>query len=315
MSSLAPLSIWIGFIIFIMVMLAIDLSVSKSDSPSMKQALSWTVVWMALALGFNALLWIYCQANFNDVIAKQKALEFFTGYLIEKSLSVDNLFVFLLIFSFFQIPNHLQRRILTYGVLGAIIMRALMILAGSWLVLKFHWILYVFGAFLLFTGIKMLVLARQENKSLADNGLLKFLRKHLPISPYYQGGHFFIKQGTKWLVTPLFIALIFVEISDVIFATDSVPAIFAITQDPFIVFSSNIFAIMGLRSLYFLLAKMADRFHLLKYAVAVILLLIGMKMLVEPWVHVSTLWSLAVIALLLLSAVCLSLWIKPKPAK
>jgi tellurite resistance protein TerC len=220
-----------------------------------------------------------------------------------------------MIFSFFQIPQNLQHRVLMYGVLGAIIMRAIMIGIGAWLIVKAHWILYVFGVFLLFTGIKMIIFASQEPKSLEDNILLIWLRKHLPILPYHQGQNFFVKQGGKLFITPLFLALIFVEISDVIFATDSVPAIFAITQDPFIVFSSNIFAIMGLRSLYFLLAKMAERFHLLKYAVAVILLIVGAKMLVEPWWHMPTALALGLVVLILAIGIVASLQATAKQTK
>ncbi|MDO8954629.1 MAG: TerC family protein [Gammaproteobacteria bacterium] len=308
MNTIAPLWMWISFIGFIIVMMAVDLGAMKSRVPSIKHSLYWTLLWIALAFVFTGLLWYYCDKHLGALIAKQKAMEFFTGYLVEKTLSIDNLFVFLMIFNFFHVPNNLQRRVLTYGVLGAIIMRAIMIGIGAWLILKAHWILYVFGVFLVFTGVKMLIMAGQENKSLDDNVLLKWMRKHLPILPYFHGEKFFVMQNAKLFITPLFITLIFIELSDVIFATDSVPAIFAITQDPFIVFSSNIFAIMGLRSLYFVLARMAERFHLLKYAVAIILLIVGGKMLIEPWWSMSIIVALGLVALILVIGVVASLY-------
>ncbi|MDF2529579.1 MAG: terC2 [Gammaproteobacteria bacterium] len=310
MNTIATWWMWLIFFGIVLITMAIDLwgcGAAKAHKMSTKQALSWVMVWVALALCFNVFIWWHTKQVDGAVIAQQKATEFLTGFLVEKALAVDNIFVFLMIFSFFHVPAEFQRRVLTFGIFGAIIMRAVMIGAGSWLILKAHWILYIFGAFLIFTGIKMLIFANQENKSLEDNLLLKWLKRHLPIAPSYQGEKFFIRQNGKLFFTPLFIVLILIEFSDVIFATDSVPAIFAITQDPFIVFTSNIFAIMGLRAMYFLLAGMAERFHLLKYAVAIILLIIGAKMLIEPWVHVSTVLALGLVAGILLISVVASL--------
>jgi tellurite resistance protein TerC len=310
MNSIASWWMWVLFLLIILSALLIDLwgcGAAKAQKMSMKAASIWVMIWIALALAFNVFIWWHTKQVDGPVLANQKALEFLTGFLVEKSLAVDNIFVFLMIFNFFHVPTEYQRRILVYGVFGAIILRAIMIGAGSWLILKAHWILYLFGVFLLITGIKMLIFANKENKSLEDNLLLKWLRNHLPVAPFYQGERFFIRQSGKLFVTPLFIVLILIEFSDVIFATDSVPAIFAITQDPFIVFTSNIFAIMGLRAMYFLLAGMAERFHLLKYAVAIILLIIGAKMLIEPWFNIPTLAALALVALILGSAIAASL--------
>ena len=239
-------------------------------------------------------------------IADQKALEFFTGYLIEKSLSIDNVFVFLLIFTAFQIPAEYQRRVLIYGVLGAIVMRAIMILAGAWVVREYSWVLYIFGAFLVVTGMRMLVMA-EKVPDLEQNPVLKFARRHLRITEGYHGEKFMVmKDGLRYF-TPLFLVLIMVEVTDLVFAVDSIPAIFAITTDPFIVFTSNIFAIMGLRALYFLLADVADRFHLLKYGLAMVLTFIGAKMLIMPWYHIPVQASLAIVAILIGSSVIASL--------
>ena len=272
---------WGVFIAFVLVMLALDLFVfggRKAHKVSVKEAAIWSLVWVSLALAFNAGLWWYLSGTAGPEIADRKALEFLTGYLIEKSLSVDNIFVFLMIFGFFAVPPEYQRRVLIYGVLGAIVLRAAMILAGAWLVAQFHWVLYLFGAFLVITGIKMLIFAEQE-PSLEKNPVLKWMRNHLRITTGYHGEKFSVmKDGVRWF-TPMFLVLILIETSDVIFAVDSIPAIFAVTSDPFIVFTSNIFAILGLRALYFLLADVAVRFHLLKYGLALILIFIGIKML------------------------------------
>ena len=273
---------------------------------SPREALGWSIAWVTLALIFNALLWWYLDGNAGREIANDKALEFLTGYLIEKSLSVDNVFVFLMIFTFFRVPAEYQRRVLIYGVLGAIVLRAIMILAGAYLVAKFHWILYLFGIFLVITGFKMLVFAGQE-ADLERNPILKWLRGHLRITPEYHGEKFWImKDGVRWF-TPLFLVLVMIEISDLIFAVDSIPAIFAITTDPFIVFTSNIFAILGLRALYFLLADMADRFHLLKYGLALILVFVGLKMLVASFYKVPIGIALGVVGVILVTSVLASL--------
>ncbi|MBT9566661.1 MAG: TerC family protein, partial [Thiobacillus sp.] len=273
---------------------------------SVKEAASWSLVWVSLALLFNGGLWWYLTGTVGAEVADRKALEFFTGYLIEKSLSVDNVFVFLLIFTAFHVAPEFQRRVLIYGVLGAIVMRAIMILAGAWVVREYSWVLYIFGAFLVFTGMRMLVMA-EKTPDLEQNPVLKFARKHLRVSEGYHGEKFSVmKDGVRYF-TPLFLVLILIEVTDLVFAVDSIPAIFAITTDPFIVFTSNIFAIMGLRALYFLLADVADRFHLLKYGLAMVLTFIGAKMLIAPWYHVPVGASLAIVAVLIGASVVASL--------
>jgi tellurite resistance protein TerC len=300
---------WGAFIAFVLVMLALDLFVlggRKAHKVSVKEAALWSLAWFSLALVFNVGLWWYLNGTVGAEIADRKALEFFTGYLIEKSLSVDNVFVFLLIFSAFHVPAEYQRRVLLYGVLGAIAMRAIMILAGAWVVREYSWVLYIFGAFLVVTGIRMLVMA-EKTPDLEKNPVLKFARKHLRVTEDYHGEKFtVVKDGVRYF-TPLFLVLILIEVTDLVFAVDSIPAIFAITTDPFIVFTSNIFAIMGLRALYFLLADVADRFHLLKYGLAMVLTFIGTKMLIMPWYHVPVQASLAIVAILIGSSVIASL--------
>ena len=300
---------WAAFIAFVLVMLALDLFVfggRKAHKVSVKEAAAWSLVWVSLALLFNAGLWWYLSGTAGPEIADRKALEFLTGYLIEKSLSVDNVFIFLLIFSSFHVAAEYQRRVLIYGVLGAIVLRAVMILAGAWVVREFSWVLYIFGFFLVVTGMRMLVMAEKE-PDLNKNPVLKFARRHLRISDGHHGEKFTVmKDGVRYF-TPLFLVLILIETSDLVFAVDSIPAIFAITTDPFIVFTSNIFAIMGLRALYFLLADVADRFHLLKYGLAMVLTFIGAKMLIAPWYHVPVAASLAIVAVLIGSSVIASL--------
>jgi tellurite resistance protein TerC len=300
---------WGAFIAFVLVMLALDLFVfggRKAHKVSVKEAALWSLAWFSLALVFNVGLWWYLNGTVGAEIADRKALEFFTGYLIEKSLSVDNVFVFLLIFTAFHVPAEYQRRVLLYGVLGAIAMRAIMILAGAWVVREYSWVLYIFGAFLVVTGIRMLVMA-EKTPDLEKNPVLKFARKHLRITEDYHGEKFTVmKDGVRYF-TPLFLVLILIEVTDLVFAVDSIPAIFAITTDPFIVFTSNIFAIMGLRALYFLLADVADRFHLLKYGLAMVLTFIGTKMLIMPWYHIPVQASLAIVAILIGSSVIASL--------
>lgn len=307
--SFATGPMWAGFIVFVLAMLALDLFVlggNKAHRVSVKEAGCWVAAWVTMAFTFAGLLWWYLDANAGRELANRKTLEFVTGYLIEQSLSVDNMFVFVMIFSYFAVPPELQRRVLLYGVLGAIIMRAGMILAGVWLVSEFAWILYVFGAFLMVTGIKMLVFA-EHKPDLEQNPLLRWLRAHMRITPGFHGEKFFVRiDGVRW-ATPMFLVLMMIEASDLVFAVDSIPAIFAVTTDPFIVFTSNIFAIMGLRALYFLLADMAERFHLLKYGLALVLVFIGGKMLAAPWFHMPVQWSLAVVATVILVSVLLSL--------
>ena len=312
--SFATGPMWAGFIVFVLAMLALDLFVfggKTAHRVKVKEALSWVVAWICLSLAFAGLLWWYLNDTQGAVIAQRKTLEFLAGYLIEQSLSIDNMFVFVMIFGYFAVPPELQRRVLLYGVLGAIVMRAGMILAGVWLVTQFAWILYVFGAFLVFTGIKMLVFAEAE-PDLEQNPLLRWLRGHLRITGNFHGEQFFVKQNGALWATPMFLVLLLIEASDVIFAVDSIPAIFAVTTDPFIVFTSNIFAIMGLRALYFLLADMADRFHLLKYGLAIVLVFIGGKMLAVPWFHIPIQWSLSIVGAIILISVILSLTLSQK---
>jgi tellurite resistance protein TerC len=253
-------------------------------------------------------MYFYLKDSIGDAAAMTKSMEFLTGYVIEKSLSVDNVFVFLLIFGHFAVPEQDQRKILLYGVLGAIIMRMIMILAGTWIVSQFAWVLYLFGIFLVITGMRMLVAAEQE-PDLEANPVLRFARKLLPFTSQAHGNKFSVVENGKRFFTPLFLVLILIEISDVVFAVDSIPAIFAVTTDPFIVFTSNIFAIMGLRALYFLLADMANRFHLLKFGLAFVLMFVGSKMLIVKWIHVPTNVSLLVIASILLSSIAASLFV------
>ena len=309
MESIGSWWMWLGFIVFVLIMLAVDLLMLGGKAVhkvSFKEALSWSIVWVSLALLFNAGLWWYLDGQMGREVADAKALEFFTGYLIEKSLAVDNIFVFLMIFTYFAVPAEYQRRVLLYGVLGAIIMRAVMILAGSALVTQFHWVLYIFGLFLLVTGIKMFYFANKE-PDLAQNPLLRWMRGHMKVTDEYHGEKFFVmKDGVRY-ATPMFLVLILIEFSDLVFAVDSIPAIFAITTDPFIVFTSNIFAILGLRAMFFLLADVADRFHLLKYGLALVLVFIGTKMLIVDLYKIPVLLALGVVATILVVSVILSL--------
>lgn len=309
MDSFATGPMWAGFIAFVLVMLALDLFVfngRKAHRVSTKEAIAWVFVWVTLALTFAGLIWWYLDSNLGREIANRKTLEFLAGYLIEQSLSVDNMFVFVMIFGYLAVPPEFQRRVLLYGVLGAIVMRIGMILGGVWLVTQFSWLLYVFGAFLVITGIKMIIFAEHE-PDLGTNPLLRWLRGHLRITPSFHGESFFVRQNGILWATPMFLVLVLIEASDVIFAVDSIPAIFAVTTDPFIIFTSNIFAIMGLRALYFLLADMANRFHLLKYGLAIVLVFIGGKMLMMPWFHLPILWSLVIVATIIGVSVLASL--------
>lgn len=307
MHSIGTWWLWLGFLLFILAVLAIDiilLNGKKTRAVSSRQALFWTFTWFTCAMLFAIGLGWYLKMT-DAMLAQQKALEFLTGYVIEESLSVDNMFVFIMIFNYFVVPKALQRRVLLYGVLGAMVMRFIMIYLGVWVVRELHWILYLFGAFLIFSGIKMF-LVEVDQQNLANNALLIWLRRHIRITDQFHGEKFFIKSNFLWYATPLFLALIFIEVSDVIFALDSIPAIFAITNDPFIIFTSNIFAILGLRALYFLLVNMAARFYLLKYAVALIIVFVGTKMLIEHWVQISTLFTLCVVVSVLAGTVILS---------
>lgn len=300
---------WFGFTIFLIVALTADtwlVNHSKSRShQTIRTAIYWSVFWISSALIFNVLLWLYLLRETNITMANTKALEFFTGYLIEKSLSVDNLFVFYMVFKQFRIPHNYQQRVFSYGIWGAVIMRLLVILAGTALVQRFHWLLYVMGVVLLLTGIKIFF-SKDKEKDLTDTLTIRLLRRIMRITSEFDQHHFFIRKKGLLYATPLFVALIFIEISDLVFAMDSIPAIFAITTDPFIVWTSNIFAILGLRALYFLLAGMVSKFHLLKYGIALILIFVGFKMVIAPWVHVPVGVSLSIIVSILISFVALS---------
>jgi tellurite resistance protein TerC len=300
---------WAGFGVFVIAMLAIDLLLlgkKGAHKVGAKEALTWSLIWFAMALLFGAGLWAWLDHSAGRAVADTKVMEYLTGYLLEKTLAMDNIFVFVMIFSYFAVPIQYQKRVLIYGVLGAIILRAIMIGLGAWLISQFHWVLYIFGAFLLITGIKMLIFANHE-PNLAKNPLLKWLKNHIRVTDDYHGDKFWIyKNGVRWF-TPMFLVLVLIEFSDVIFAMDSIPAIFAITSDPFIVFTSNIFAILGLRALYFLLADMAERFHLLKYGLAIVLVFVGVKMLIVDWYKVPVAISLAVVVTLLGTSILLSL--------
>ena len=306
---------WIGFAIFVVVALAIDLLVldkKKGEKVTSKEAVIWSLIWVSLSFVFASLLWWYLNANYDAAFAKLKTTEFLTGYLIEKSLSVDNIFVFLMIFTFFAVPPEFQRRTLVIGIIGAIILRVLLILVGAWLVAQFHWVLYIFGAFLLITGLKMLIFAN-ATPDLNTNFLLKWIRGHFKLTDEYHGEQLtVVKNGVKYF-TPLFVVIAMIAITDVVFAVDSIPAVFAITQDPFIVMTSNIFAILGLRALYFLLADLAERFHFLSYGLALVLMFVGTKMLIVEFYKIPIFISLGVVATILAIAVLLSWLIKPNP--
>jgi len=281
-------------------MLAIDLGVfqRKAHAISMKEAAGWTVVWIALALVFNVVVYFWRGG--------ETAAAFFTGYIIEKALSVDNLFVFALIFTFFGVPRTYQHRVLFWGILGALIMRGVFIAAGAALLEHFHWVMYIFGGFLVFTGIK---LAQHQNAEVHPdrNPLVRLLRRLMPVSDAYHGATFFIREAGRVVATPLLVVLLVVESTDVVFAIDSIPAVFAITQDPFIVYTSNVFAILGLRALFFLLAGALDKFHYLKWALSVILVFVGVKMLAADVYKIPVGLSLLVIAGLLAVAIVASL--------
>jgi TerC family integral membrane protein len=298
---------WIAFISFVLVAVALDLGVfhRKARKISLKEALAWSVVWITLAIGFG--LWILYGYG------RQPALEFFTGYVIEKSLSVDNLFVFLVIFRVFTVKEEYQHSVLAYGIVGALLMRGVMIAAGVALVQRFEWIMYLFGAFIIYAGLHMLLASEAESHP-ENNFLVRYASKHLRLTRDYREDRFFVRESGKLFATPLLLVLLVVEITDVTFAVDSIPAIFGITRDPFIVFTSNVFAILGLRALYFLLAGVLDKFAYLKIALALVLVFIGGKMIAEPWLHISAAVSLGVVMGMLAIAVLASLLVKPRKA-
>ena len=296
---------WIGFHVFILFMLALDLGLvrRKAREVSLKEALAWSAVWISLAMVFNGFIYYW--------LGSEKALSFLAGYLIEKSLSVDNLFVFLLVFSYFKVPPLYQHKILFWGILGALFMRAIFIIAGITLISYFHFVIYIFGAFLIFTGIK-LVTSKDDDIEPENNPVLKVFRKFIPIKTEYGVGKFLVKENGKWFATQMFVVLIVVETTDVIFAVDSIPAILAITPDPFIVYTSNIMAILGLRSLYFALSGIMGMFHYLSYGLCLILVFIGVKMLISDFYKIPIAIALGVIAGVLTISIILSIAFKPE---
>ncbi len=291
---------WVAFAVLVIVMLALDLGVFHRHAHEVrfKEALVWSLVWIALALAFNAAVF-YWKGT-------QSGLEFFTGYLIEKSLSVDNVFVFLMIFQYFRVPVAYQHRVLFWGIIGALVMRAIFIAGGIQLLNRFHWMVYLFGAFLVFTGIKMAI---QHGKSFHPerNPVLNLARTLFRVTPDYEGARFFVRKQAVLYATPLFVTLLFVEFTDLIFAVDSIPAILAISRDPFIVYTSNVFAILGLRALYFVLAGFLNMFAYLHYGLAVVLVFVGTKMLISEWYKVPIGWSLSIIGLVLGVSVAISI--------
>lgn len=317
MESIGTWWMWASFAAFVVVAIVVDLLVLESKGSGkvlFREALNWSIVWIALSFVFNGLLWWYLDASYGREVANEKSMEFFTGYLIEKSLAVDNIFVFLMLFTYFGVPDAYQRRVLVLGIIGAIILRAVMILIGAWLITKFHWVLYLFGLFLLVTGVKMLMMAEAET-DLEKNPIFSWMRRHIRITPDFQGERFTVmKDGVRWF-TPLFVVMVMIGITDVIFAVDSIPAIFAITLDPFIVLTSNVFAILGLRAMYFMLADLAGRFHLLKYGLAFILVFIGIKMMLIDIYKIPVGFALSVVGIVLLASMLASLWVTRKPGR
>ena len=309
---------WGLFIGFVVVALAVDfLALEKQGAHAvgMREAAVWSLLWVGVSFFFVGWLWWYLGGADDDparrALANDKGLEFLTGYLIEKALAVDNIFVFLMVFTYFGVPPQYQKRVLMFGILGALVLRAGMILVGAWLIEQFHWILYLFGAFLVFTGIKMWWAAGEE-PDLGDNPILRWINKRMKVAPDYDGERFYtVVDGVK-MATPLLVVILLIGVVDVIFAVDSIPAIFAITTDPFIVLTSNVFAILGLRAMYFLLAGMHEKFHLLSYGLAVVLVFIGAKMLMIDIYKIPTLVSLGVTVAVLAVSMVLSLKIPPR---
>lgn len=306
MESIGSPLLWAGFMVFVLGMLALDLGVfhRKAHEVSVKEAAIWSAVWIACAGVFNVGVWHW--------FGPEMGLQFAAGYVLEKALSVDNVFVFVLIFTAFRVPGHLQHRVLFWGVLGALVLRAIFIVAGAALLSAFHWVMYVFGAILLLTAGKMMWEKEDDGMDAEGNVVMRLFRRLVPTTDGWRESHFLVKEGGRWMATPLMAVLVLVETSDVIFAVDSIPAIFAVSRDPFIVFTSNVFAILGLRSLYFLLAGVVHRFHYLKPALALVLAFVGVKMLLTDVYKVPIGLSLGVIAGLIGGAVALS-WLRPAP--
>jgi tellurite resistance protein TerC len=318
MVSIGTPLLWSLFAAFVVVALAVDffaLNRQGAHKVSMREAAVWTLIWVAVSFVFVAFLWWELGGTGDDpgarTIAHDKALEFITGYLVEKALAVDNIFVFLMLFTYFAVPAEFQKRVLMIGILGALLLRAILILIGAWMIAKFHWILYVFGAFLVFTGVKMWWAAGQE-PDLEENPALQWIKRRIRISPDYDGEKFFTFIDGARIATPLLVVVLLIGIVDVIFAVDSIPAIFAITTDPFIVLTSNVFAILGLRAMYFLLASVHERFHLLPYGLAIVLVLIGTKMLLIDIYKIPVAWSLGATVLVLAVTMLLSVYVPAK---
>jgi tellurite resistance protein TerC len=318
MISVGTPLMWSLFAAFVVIALAIDffaMNKQGAHAVSMREAGLWSILWVGVSFAFLGWLWWYLGGTSSDAAAAEladaKALEFLTGYLVEKALAVDNIFVFLMVFTYFAVPAAYQKRVLMYGILGALVMRAGMILIGAWLITQFHWVLYVFGAFLVFTGVKMWWAAGQE-PDLGSNPALKWINRTFKVAKDYDGERFFtVVNGVK-MATPLFVVIVLIGIVDLVFAVDSIPAIFAITTDPFIVLTSNVFAILGLRAMYFLLAGMHERFHLLSYGLAIVLVFIGTKMLLIDIYKIPVSWSLAFTVITLAATMILSLKIPAK---
>lgn len=297
------LSIWLAFLVFVFTMVALDLGVfhRRIEVPTIRNALTWTLIWVAMALAFNVVVYLLYENNYSwaslateHLTGRQAATQFLLGYVLEKSLSVDNIFVIAMIFAYFRVPVEMQHRVLFWGILGAVILRGVMIALGVALINRFDWVTYVFGALLIYTAIKMVTL-RQETVDPAQNPLVRLARRWLPVTDTYHGSRFFVREGGRRIATPLFLALLLVESSDVMFAVDSIPAVFAVTRDPFIVFTSNIFAILGLRSLYFVLAGYMAKFRYLKSALVFVLAYVGVKMMLSNHYHIPGEVSMGVI--------------------
>jgi tellurite resistance protein TerC len=310
MESIGTWWMWAGFGLFVVLAIAVDLLVMEKQGAhkvTIKEAAWWSVLWFSLSFVFVGLLWWYLDASQNREMANTVAMQFITGYLVEKSLSIDNIFVFLMIFTYFAVPAESQKRALIIGIIGAIILRAILIVAGAWLLAQFHWLLYVFGLFLVVTGAKMWFAAGKE-PDVESNPVLKLLKKKIKLTTDFHGEKLSVMINGVKHYTPLFVVLILIGTTDVIFAVDSIPAIFAITKDPFIVLTANIFAILGLRALYFLLADLADRFHLLPYGLALVLIFIGAKMLMIDFYKIPIGVALMVTASLIASSIVISIW-------
>lgn len=308
METIGTWWMWAGFALFVVIAISVDLLVMERQGAhkvTMKEAASWSLLWFSLAFVFMAGLWWYLDNSQGREIANRISTEFITGYLVEKSLSIDNIFVFLLIFTHFAVPAEYQKRTLIVGIIGAIVLRTMLILAGAWLLSHFHWLLYVFGAFLVITGIKMWWAADKEME-IDSNPLLVYLRRHIKITQHYDGEKLTTLHNGARYYTPMLLVLIMIGVTDLIFAVDSIPAIFAITSDPFVVLTANIFAILGLRALYFLLADLADRFHLLVYGLALVLVFIGAKMLMIDFYKIPVGWALLVTAVFISGSILAS---------